>query len=173
MYFYYDLCSKSGLFFMRRKCQLDCRLSMLYCYHFFSCYLAALWLTLSQYQRRQPHSLDVTGYLHYKTILCHRVALDVQLMNFFWRKNVSFSRYQEFCVFVKSRRFQNLWCHHKHCWIMEVTHGYFFWILSTIKMKYGQILVCYMKNISNRFLVVCWRLETSFRLLSDFIKMAI
>ena len=46
----------------------------------------------------------IKGYLRYKTILCHKVALDVQLMNFFiWRKNnVSFSRYRDFCVFVKS-----------------------------------------------------------------------
>ena len=28
-------------------------------------------------------------------------------------------------------------------------YGYFFWILSTIKMKFGQILVCCMANISN------------------------
>ena len=27
--------------------------------------------------------IDVKGYLRYKTILCHKVALDVQLMNFF------------------------------------------------------------------------------------------
>ena len=47
---------------------------------------------------------SIKGYLHYKTILCHKVALDVQLMIFFiWRKNnVSFWRYQDFCVFVKS-----------------------------------------------------------------------
>ena len=39
------------------------------------------------------------GYLCYKTIFCHKVALDTQLMNFFiWNKNnVLFSR---FCVFV-------------------------------------------------------------------------
>ena len=34
------------------------------------------------------------GYLHYKTIFCHKVALDVQLMNFFiWSKNNVCSRY--------------------------------------------------------------------------------
>ena len=44
------------------------------------------------------------GYLHYKTIFCHKVALDAQLMNFFiWSKNkILFSRYLDFCVFVKS-----------------------------------------------------------------------
>ena len=47
--------------------------------------------------------MKIKGYLHYKTILCHKVAIDVQLINFFiWRKNVSFSRYQDFCVFMKS-----------------------------------------------------------------------
>ena len=45
--------------------------------------------------------------------------------------------------------------------------------LSPIKMKFGQILVCYMTNISNMFLAECWRLETSSRLFYDFIKMTI
>ena len=40
-------------------------------------------------------------------------------------------------------------------------------------MKFGQILVCCMTNISNMFLVECWRLETSSRLFYDFVKMAI
>ena len=52
-------------------------------------------------------------------------------------------------------------------------YAYFFWILSPIKMKFGQILVCCMKNISNMFLAECWRLETSSRLFYDFIKMTI
>ena len=44
------------------------------------------------------------GYLRYKTIFCYKVALDVQLMNFFiWSENnVSFTRYLDFYVFVKS-----------------------------------------------------------------------
>ena len=47
------------------------------------------------------------GYLHYKTILCHKVALDVELINFLiWRKNVSISRYRDFCVFVKLEGFK-------------------------------------------------------------------
>ena len=47
-------------------------------------------------------------YLCYKTILSHKIALDVQLMNFFiWRKNnISFLRYRDFCVFVKSTDFK-------------------------------------------------------------------
>ena len=40
-------------------------------------------------------------------------------------------------------------------------------------MKFGQILVCCMANISNMFLAECWRLETSSRLFYDFIKMTI
>ena len=53
------------------------------------------------------------------------------------------------------------------------THAYFFWILSPIKIKFGQILMCWMANISNMFLVECWRLETSTKLFYDFIKMTI
>ena len=51
---------------------------------------------------------SLKGYLCYKTILCHKVVFDVQLMNFFiWRKNnASFSRYWDFCVFVKSADFK-------------------------------------------------------------------
>ena len=52
-------------------------------------------------------------------------------------------------------------------------YAYFFWILSPIKMKFGQILVCCMTNISNMFLAECWRLETSSRLFYDFIKITI
>ena len=40
-------------------------------------------------------------------------------------------------------------------------------------MKFGQILACYMTNISNMFLAHCWRLETSSRPFYDFIKMKI
>ena len=78
-------------------------------------------------------------------------------MNFFiWRKNhVSFSRYLDFCIFVKTTDFK----------ICDV-----FWIVSTIKMKFGQILVCCMTNISNMFLTPCWRLETSCRPFYGFIK---
>ena len=53
------------------------------------------------------------------------------------------------------------------------TYVYFFWILSPVKIKFGQIVVCFMKNISNMFLAECWRLETSSRLFFDFIKMTI
>ena len=79
-----------------------------------------------------------------------------------------------FLCFYETYRFQNLWCHHKYCSIIQVTLMLiFFWILSPIKMKFGQVLVCCMTNISNMFLAKCWRLETSSRLFYDFIKMAI
>ena len=53
------------------------------------------------------------------------------------------------------------------------TYAYFFWIPSPIKMKFGQILVCCMTNISNIILAECWRLKTSSRLFHDFIKITI
>ena len=114
-------------------------------------------------------------YLCYKTILSHKIALDVQLMNFFiWRKNnISFLRYWDFCVFVKAQISKSVTPSQALLDNRSYTYVYFFWILSTIKMKFGQILVCYMTNISNIFLAECWRLETSSRLFSDFIKMTI
>ena len=70
-------------------------------------------------------------------------------MNFFiWRKNnVSFLRYLDFCVYVKSTNFQ----------ICDVIIGIAtkwklrLWILSTIKMKFGQILLFCRTHISNMF----------------------
>ena len=53
------------------------------------------------------------------------------------------------------------------------TYAYSFWILSSLKMKLDQILVCCLKTISNMFLAQCWRLETSPRPFYNFIKMAI
>ena len=50
----------------------------------------------------------------------HKVALGMKLMNFFHLKEkFSFYRYLDF-VFPKSR-FQNLRCHHRHCYLKEVT----------------------------------------------------
>ena len=40
-------------------------------------------------------------------------------------------------------------------------------------MKFDQILVCGIKNISNIFFSECWRVESSSRLLYDFIKITI
>ena len=75
-----------------------------------------------------------------------------------------------FLCFCETCRFQNLWRHHKHCCIMQVT----LMLLSfESQVLFGQILVCCMTNISNMFLAKCWRLETSSRLFYDFIKMII
>ena len=57
---------------------------------------------------KQKIAILFKGYLRYKTILCHKAALDVYFMIFFiWRKNkVSFLRYRDFCVFVKPADFK-------------------------------------------------------------------
>ena len=56
------------------------------------------------------------GYLRYKTILFHKVALGVQLMNFFiWRKKCFVLEISRFLCFCEIGRFQNPWRHHKHC----------------------------------------------------------
>ena len=67
-------------------------------------------------------------------------------------KNSLFSRYLDFCAFVKSTDFK----------IRDViigiassgisTYAYLFWILSTLKKKFGQMLECYKTSISNMFL---------------------
>ena len=94
---------------------------------------------------------NVNHYLCYKTIFV------------IWRKNVSLLRYLDFCVFVKSADLKI------HDVIKSIaTYGSyncacFFWLLRSIKMKFGQILVCCMANISDIFLAQCWRLETSSR----------
>ena len=72
-------------------------------------------------------------------------------------------------------RFQNLWRHHRHCYIMEaiLINAYLFWMLCTTKVKFGQMLVCCMRNISNLLLAQYWRLETNSSLFYSFIKMTI
>ena len=92
---------------------------------------------------------------------------------FIWRKNVSFLRYLDFCVFVKSTNFKictSSWTlnHNGSC-----TFAYFIWIISTIKIKLGQILVYLITNISNTFSVQHWRQETGSRPLYDLNEMAI
>ena len=56
-------------------------------------------------------------------------------------------------------------------WMLHLS--LFFLILSPTKMKLGQILVCYLTNISNMVLAQYWRLETSSRPFYDLIKMTI
>ena len=47
------------------------------------------------------------GYFLYKTIFCLKGALDVSFMNFlFEEKNALFSRYLNFCIFVKCTDFK-------------------------------------------------------------------
>ena len=82
--------------------------------------------------------------------------------------------YLGFWVFVKSKHLKNLSRDDKHCYTMEVTFRLiFFWILSIVKMKFGQTLVCCMANISNMFMSQCCRLETSSTPFYNFIKMKI
>ena len=79
-----------------------------------------------------------------------------------WCFDLKISRFFWFCVIHRS---QNLWRHHRHCFTMEVTLT-----LTNIKLKFGQILVCCMTNISSMLLVQSWRLETSSRAFYEFIK---
>ena len=73
--------------------------------------------------------------------------------------------------FCEIHRFHNLWHHHRQLlYNGSYTDAYF---LSTIKMKFTQVLVCCMTNIGNMFLAQCWRLETSSRPFYDFIKLTI
>ena len=65
-------------------------------------------LTLPDLLWKKKITKEFKGYLCYKTILCHKAVLDVWLMNFFiWRiKNVLFSRYRDFGIFVKPADFK-------------------------------------------------------------------
>ena len=97
------------------------------------------------------------------------------MCNFFLKKKcfvLEISRLSSFC---EIHRFENLLRHHRHSYIMKVTlsYPYIFSILSTIKMKFGQILVCWVANISNMLLAKCWWLETSSRSFYDFIKLEV
>ena len=109
----------------------------------------------------------VKGYLLYKTISWNKIALVINISE---EKIVLFLAYLDF-VFCEIHRFQNLWHHHKHCCINgSYTYAFFFWILNTIKIKFGQILMC---CTANKFLLQCWRLETSSRPFHDITKMII
>ena len=96
-------------------------------------------------------------------------------MNFFYMKKkwCFVLELLRFLCFCETRIFQNLWRHHKHCHIMEVTLlliSFESYALSKWNLvKY----LCCMTNISNMVLAECWRLETSSRLFYDFIKMTI
>ena len=60
-------------------------------------------------------------------------------------------------------KLQNMTLHHKHYCIRRYIFC-LFWILCSIKMKLGEILVQCMWIISDHFLVLQWRLRTSPRL---------
>ena len=96
-------------------------------------------------------------------------------MNFnIWRKNTnSFSRYKDFSVFVKSTHFKTYDVIISIATKWKLHFAYFFWILSPTKMKLSKILLCFLTNISNMFLALCWRLETSSRPCYYFIEIAI
>ena len=88
---------------------------------------------------------------------------------FLWIKNtVSFSRYQDFCFFVKPTDFKI--CNVIISIAAQCKLDLCFFLLNP---KSYQILVCCMTNISNMFLAEWWRLETSSRPFYDFIKMTI
>ena len=73
---------------------------------------------------------------------------------------LSFWRYLAFWVFPWICKLQNLWRHFKHYCI--------YWILFSIKMKLGEILVSLTTNISNSLLFWFWRLGPSSRLFLSF-----
>ena len=57
-----------------------------------------------------------------KLFFFHKVALDVWINDFFYLKEKYFIlEISRLLCFCEIHRNQNLWCHHKHCYIMEVT----------------------------------------------------
>ena len=96
-------------------------------------------------------------------------------MNFFiWKKNfVLFSRYVDFSVLWNPQILKSVTSSQALLYNGNYTYAYFFWIPSTVKIKFGQIQVCCMTNTLIMFLAYCWRLETSCRPFYGFIKMTI
>ena len=89
---------------------------------------------------------------------------------FIWRKNVLFFRYLDFYVLWNPQISKAL----TSSWALlhngSYTYAYLFWILSTIKIKFNQLPVYCMTNISNMFLAECWKLETSPRSFDNFAR---
>ena len=78
------------------------------------------------------------------------------------KKRKSFQKgHREFFAYVREKTFRagNLYQGRSD----NRKHTYSFFGLSTIKMKFGQILVYLITNISKMSLAQCWILETSFR----------
>ena len=93
---------------------------------------------------------------------------------FIWRENnISFSRYLDVFIFVNPQISKYLTSSLTLLHNESYTFACFFWILSTIKRRFGQILLYLRTNISNMFLAQCWRLETSSRSFYDFNEMTI
>ena len=64
---------------------------------------------------------DIKGYLRYKTILCQSSTGCVINKFFYLKKKCFVLEIPRFSCFCETCRFQNLWCHHKYCCIMQVT----------------------------------------------------
>ena len=144
------------------------------CYLFCSSaliFLVSYWHALKQLKHIYNLPIHFKGYLPYKTIFCHIVALD-NVINFFYlkKKHCFVLEISRFLCCCEIHRFQNLWRHRRHCYIMEVTLMLIFLNPKCYKNEIWSIFVCCITNISNIFLVHCWRLETSFRSFYDFIK---
>ena len=109
-------------------------------------------------------------YFYQKIIFCHIVALNAWYMNFLFEKKKSHSSDLDFYVLDESTNF-------KICDVMIDIRGYnfncFFRILVCIKIKFDQVLVQLIANISNLFLSLLWRMETSSKPFWKFGKLTI
>ena len=120
--------------------------------------------------------LILKDYLHYKTIICHTVALVAQLIDCcIWKQNtlvffgfvLNICRLLCFCAQIsKSVTSSYALLHNGSC-----TFAYFFWIFWKVLLKkIGQILVCCIRKTSNAN-VGAWKLVLD--LFYKFIKMTI
>ena len=92
----------------------------------------------------------------------NNLALDEQLMNFsIWRENNVIFLFLWNPQIFKSMTLSWALIHNG-----SYTYTYFFRILSTIKMEFGQILACCKTNT----FLECWRLKTSSRPFYGFVK---
>ena len=98
-----------------------------------------------------------------KKNFCHLIALNLLI----WRKKVLFSRYDEPTYFKICDATQT------KLHIRSYNFNCFFIILGSIKIKFAQILMQIMTNISKLFLAVLRRQRTSSKPFYDFDKMVI
>ena len=78
---------------------------------------------LHQSNYKQPKKAeDLKATPPLQNYFCLTVALDMQLMNLFIlkKKKCFLLEISRFLCFCKIHIFQNLWHHHRHCYIMEV-----------------------------------------------------